>query len=103
MKKNEIFEVILTTSCEANEQSKERVLSKFRNIDLVDTRAMAVAIMKKYGMNDIFIATMFGRTRQWVSFIKKLYDVRYSTCWNFRATYQEISNQIASKYPLNNH
>ncbi len=100
MKKNEIFEVILTASCDANEQSKERVLSKFRNVELVDTRVMVVMLMKKYGMSDFFIAEKFHRTRQWVSFARNLFDIRYSTCWNFRSIYQELAKEVASKYPI---
>lgn len=101
MKKNEIFEAILVASCDVNEQPKSVVLSRFRNVELVDTRVMAVVLMKRYGMSDVFIASMFNRTRQWVSFARNLFNIRYATCWNFRAIYHELANQIASKYPLN--
>jgi hypothetical protein len=101
MKKNEIFEAILTASCELNEQQKEVVMSKLRNVELVDTRVMVVMLMKKYGMSDFFIAEKFHRTRQWVSFARNLFNIRYSTCWNFRSVYHELVNEVASKYPTN--
>ena len=97
MKRNNLFERLLVLSCEACEVPVAKAMSKSRSADAVDCRLMAVDLMLKYGLSDVFIASMFSRTRQWVSMCRTLFRERYDTNWSFRYTYDAISCQAISK------
>lgn len=102
MKKDEIFEVVMTTVSEECGVSIEDILSSKRTEDLVDARIIAIYCFRKLNVPTCCVQKLFGRKNAYsINSLLSLYDNRKEQSFFFRQLATSSYNQVTSKLKEN--
>lgn len=85
MKKNEIFNVVLSSVSEQSDVPVEDILSSKKTQEIVDARTIAVHCCKVLGMPTCLIQKMFNKKNAYsINSLSTLYDDRFHQSFFFR-------------------
>ncbi len=101
MKKQEIFEKVLSVVSDQTEVSKESILSTERTNEVVDARCMAIYFWKKYGLDTTYLMQqMKRRYHNSIMHLYNQYSDRQRTNRYFCCQSATIGQQLANSLPI---